>query len=237
MTGRRQFITLIGGLGLSIFFAKGVLASIRKDTGQTKDYFPYLISVVEAQSRRWGFELDSDEKECLSYACKNINPMNHAELAAVVALGAGVLENNKTLIDEYVLRRNGMSPRLIDHPLLDLSDYGAPMTYRLPIYQEQLIALIRKLTGYNSTKSKELLRGYQIGDIAKLEPLKMIALKDYKESLGEDELFKLDLIISEHAGHCQQYYFCSTLADRVENMTRVDYDIKKDGEHALLNDS
>lgn len=219
MLGRRQFMTTVGMLGMSFLFAKNVSASNQSTAVQTIDYFPYLLAAIEEQALRCGFELESGQRECLAYTCENIQPGTHVELAVVVALGEGFLENRKPIVDEYVRRKSGMAPMLDDHYLLELPHLGVPSTYRVMLFEEQLIALIRELTDEGRKKSTERL--YTYCKRKDIEPLREIAKPEYKELLTDDEFSTLERIIRFHAGYSKQYTYCSTVAARAENLARA----------------
>jgi len=224
MTGRRQFLASLGMFGVGLLYFKNASA-FQKSVNQTIDYIPHIHAVVEKYYLNLGMEFTSDRKECLSYACKNIVPRTHAELAATIALGDNVffgcndsIEFREENLDEYVRRKNGMPPMFADHPLLDLPNYEMPMTYRVPIYHEQLVSLIQELTGVSSSKSEELLEDYKCGRDTKNMPIKRIARTIYQESLTEEEFFTLEWILMSYAVYSQPYCMYSVLADQVESL-------------------
>jgi hypothetical protein len=219
MIGRRQFLTTVGMLGMGVLFAKGVSATNRPESAQSVDYFPHLLSVLDEQAQRWGFELEKGQKECLAYTCENIRPVTHIELATVVAFGEGFLEDWKPIIDEYVRRKGGMPSMLYDHPLLEMAHLGVPSTYRVMLFKEQLIALLGELTDEGQKKSTERLYTYlKRRDI---KPLRDVAKVKYQESLTDGEFGTLERIIQFHAGYSKQYTYCSTMAARAENLARA----------------
>lgn len=209
MIGRREFMTMLGTLGLGAFAGRAAAGE------QALDHYPGLVAVLNAQNRvQGGRPMESRELENLRYACRAIKPSNHVELAFVAAVGPK-WQPNDDLVDEFVRRRAGFPPELDDHPLLALDGWGMPDTFRIPVYREQLVTLIRELTKMTQRDSIALLSRYLQGRVD-IPPLSGMAGGRYKQDLTAADFERLERIIRGYGYRTMPYAWCSTIASRAE---------------------
>ncbi len=206
---RRTFMVLLGGLALGAAQPKKISRG-----GEGIDYYPYLRKVIEEQCRRLGQEMQEKERSNLRFACKAVRPTNHEELSFIIAVGPKRYPC-RDLVDEYARRRDGLSPKLYDHPLLALDRWAMPHTYRIPIYREQLVALIKELTDMPERDAVTLISRY-MRCRADIPPLESMASPIYRENLTRKEFAELDHIIRTYGWRSTLYTWCSTMASRAE---------------------
>ncbi|MGV1098744.1 hypothetical protein ACUUL3_04960 [Thiovibrio sp. JS02] len=177
------------------------------------DYFPYLLKVIEEQGRLHSCEYCDEERDNLRDACNAVSPTNHEELAFVAAIGPKLHCQN--LVNEYVRRRDGQQSKIYDHPLLALETWGTPDTHRILIYREQILALIKELTGVSSLVALSLFyKSLQSKPDAPPWGAEQFSAK--YQNLPSEEVDSLHELIRYYGQRSMPYAWCSTMASRAE---------------------
>jgi hypothetical protein len=117
-----------------------------------RDALERLITALSHQCSVNDAPLHQDELQAMTYAYNQIKPQNHLEYAVVIVCASRYLYDTG-LIDEYVQRKNGNTPKLFHHHVFDLEKRGMPNTYGLLLFKEQAIAFLQELTSSNSSKA------------------------------------------------------------------------------------
>lgn len=214
MLHRRKFMALLGTLGLGAIAAKAAPA-----VEGTADYYPILSKVIAEHGRRHNSDLTAREREHLRYACDAIQPSTHAELAFVAAVGPKWLPC-QDLVDEYLRRRAGMAAVIEDHPVLALDDWAMPETFRIPIFREQHVTLIRMLTDMSQRESIGLLFQY-LRYSPDIQPLRTMAIQKYQDTLAAEDFSRIERIMRFYLPRSMPYAWCSTMASRAEALARA----------------
>jgi len=187
-----------------------------KDSERWIHYIPALREVLTAQGAWFGVPWDDERDDRLRYACSHVRPATHLELAFVVAAA----ERHvwwREIVEEFVKRRAGERTVLDHFPILELEEWGMPNTYRIPAFHEQIVALIRTVSGWGILAATGYL--YEIFKRrADRKPLRAIASSDCREKMGPDELDAVEAIVLHHATQSRQYAWCSTMAERAQRL-------------------
>lgn len=215
---RRKFIAILGTLGLGALLPKTARAK-----EQVPEYYPHLVTVLEQQNKLYlpgmsGWGLSRTEKENLAYACERIKPSNHAELAFIVAVGPR-WERNNDLIDEYARRRAGQASRLPEYALPKFDAWALPDTYGIPVYREQLVALLSELTDMSKRHSTERMYDF-LQSRGNIPPLVTMASANCASRFSAAEFAQYEHLIKVCAPSALSYTYCSAMASRAEKLAR-----------------
>lgn len=126
---------------------------------------PAVWELLQSGATQGIFQLESQLGKSWS---KKLKPENWSHLAGMIAiLRPGVLnakdENNVSMAEHYVLRKNRQEPIEYIHPSLEpiLSE-----TFGIIIYQEQIISISQKLCGFSEEEADILRKGIGKKDTA-----------------------------------------------------------------------
>lgn len=184
------------------------------------DYFPILKQVLHEQGLMHDATETEQGEESLRYACAQVRPTFHVELAFVVAMGMNQGLSCQTLVDEFVRRRSGEPSLMEDHPVLALKVWGMPDTHRLLVFVEQIDRLLADLCGWNLLEAMQYRRLLQRGrtDLGKLRDV----AEQRKPGIPADELDRIEAMLRVFINYfgAREYAFCSTMADRAERIAR-----------------
>lgn len=144
-------------------------------------------------------------------------PSSHTEKAFLLCC---VINNHQDILDEYHRRKSGQMSQLPDHPLLDLSYWMVPDTARLPIFQDQVVAIFRKLCdpliSAGEVDNKIHLLRRTMDEKVSFEMFKESLLPVYKESLSEHDLESVYFALWWAFGYLHDYCYYSTITSRLE---------------------
>lgn len=211
---RNQFMKSLLGTGVITLlpFSRNSEAKI-----STKDQINSLIKVINEQGRYNDYKMWQTEINNLTYAFENIRPTTHQELAFVVACGSQIMPYTH-IVDEYIRRKKGYVSQLPDHPILTLNAYCVPDTQRILVFKEQILALLRELSGWGNQRVNELL--YNLGKPGDSDILfnkdNFISFlnEKYRRQFSSNEIDIIHKILNYYVPHRISYFSCSTMASR-----------------------
>ena len=181
--------------------------------------YDVLLSEVEKQNTRINpvnQSVSVVEQKNLKYAMNCIKPVKHQEFAFIVWCGHRP-EPVTNWIDEYARRRAGEPSQLLDHPILDLTSWCVPESYRILVYREQFQALIKELTDVrdNARASEILTEMYRMPQRADADRfLQNIFSIKWKEALSITESEFIACYIQDYYPRSLPYAYCSTIVER-----------------------
>jgi len=120
-------------------------------------------------------------------------------------------------IDDHDPVQSG--PRLDGHYLLGLYKYGVPPTHRMPLFREQIVALIGELTDFGTAKATEY---YYLVLRRDYEPLERIVSAVHREHLTKSDFVTLERILRTYAVFAMPYFFCSVMAHRAQTIAAAE---------------
>jgi hypothetical protein len=181
------------------------------DHKPNSDPLARLISAYSHQCALNDAPWAEEDAQTMRYAYNRINPQNHLEYAVVTACAAQYV-HEKGLIDENVRRKNGETPELFYHPVMDLEKRCIPNSYGLLFFRDQGICLLQELTDtIMSTAAAywwELIKWkFNLDDFVK------IVNDKYKEDLGTKGLQDMYNFIYAYSLF-NPYSFHSTIVSR-----------------------
>jgi len=218
MINRRQFLTNVSAMGLFTLFPffkeKPV---VHKDPDQEKAlrslYKSALITVMENQAAYHNDTLSQEQIRNLDYAYEQINPADHQEMAFVVACSMSE-EPRDDVVNEYVRRKQGRESLLPDHPLMALETWAMPYTQRVLIFEEQIQALLRELTGSKTCLSLYSIYRHAFQGPALKAAFVGIFLEERRKRLTSEEITTIYDALEYYFPKLRPYYWCSTIVMR-----------------------
>jgi hypothetical protein len=187
-----------------------------------ESYSEALIKVINDWNLPHGLGIHPDGVKNIKYAFEVLKPEDHQDLAFIVATCG--FTPMKHLIDEYKRRKNGQRSLYPDHPVLELTEYGVPNTYRIIVYDEQLEALFQEII--QDASKEKIWEDLWFNKNKSRIDLRKCLLEPYRSELSDCEVRNIwDAMNYFRLKWIPSYTFCSTIVNRASELISHDYTI------------
>lgn len=216
---RKEFMSFCSRLGLLSFLPLGTIIEPVRSNHHNGDFLKALTCIMDEQGRKWEAPLLEENMDSMRYADMKIGPASHLDWTLVVWAGNRDFATVRSVMEEYVRRRDGKPPISYICPEIDLGRYGRPETCGLCFYHEQIEALLNEVTMLSGCEAR---RGFVTRMIGKTE-FRGLLNEEYSRQFSDEDVNGLYDQVCLFARWSLPYVFCSTMVikatERVANKT------------------